>query len=171
MKNIIFFAIASFTITYCQGQVRDRESGLSLFASTNDSAGIDFFGREGNSRIHFGYSYQFNGQKNEIKKKQGQTDGLTEDGKGDYFWVIDLGYSRIFIDKLTVHSELSIGGKKEFTNFLDDRYSDDGYSLITSSKAVMGVGLNMGYLMNNGLEPFIGIHTLKKINIGVRLSW
>lgn len=35
----------------------------------------------------------------------------------------------------------------------------------------MGMGLKVGYFLKNGLEPFIGIHTLKKLDFGLRLSW
>jgi len=171
MKKIIAFAIASFVIAYCQGQERDEGRGISFSYSTNHVFAFDMFAREGNNRIHFGFGYQFNGQKTEIKLKQNEIDLLTVDRKGDYFWVIDLGYSRIFMKKITVHPECSIGAKKEYTNFKDNKYIGDGHSLITSSKAVIGVGLNVGYFMNSGFEPFLGLHTLKKVNFGVRLNW
>ncbi len=125
----------------------------------------------GNNRFHLGYGHQFNGQEIKVIKKQKQTDGLTEIGNGEYFWVIDVGYSRIFTNRITAHSELSIGGKNEFTSFKDDRPYVEDYSLVTESKSAFGIGLKVGYLLNNGIEPFIGIHTLKKGDFGVRLSW
>ncbi len=169
MKKFIILTFLLFTISICQGQ--DGGGGFSLSYSTNNVAELDFFARDGNNRFHLGYGHQFNGQKNEVIKKSKETYGLTEIEDGEYFWVIDLGYSRIFMDRITVHPELSIGAKNELTNFEDNRFSDHGYSLITNTKSVVGVGLNIGYLINRQIEPFIGIHTLKKVNFGIRLSW
>lgn len=170
MKKISVFVILLFAITYCQGQDLDSGRGLSFSYSTNNTWAIDIFYRSCNNRFHLGYGHQFNGQKIKVFKKQKETSGLTETENGEYFWVIDLGYSRIFIDRITVHSELSIGGKNQFTNFQDYGYNDDGFSIITDSKLTTGIGLNIGYLIRNGLEPFIGIHTLKSVTIGIRLS-
>ncbi len=171
MKKIIVFVIVSSVITYCQSQVRDFSRGFSFSYSTNNAWGVDIFAGSGNNRFHLGYGHQFNGQEIKVIKKQKETVGITEIGNGEYFWVIDIGYSRIFINKITVHSEFSVGGKNEFTSFKDDRYYVEDYSLVTDSKTALGIGLKGGYLFNNGLEPFIGIHTLKKVDFGVRLSW
>lgn len=65
----------------------------------------------------------------------------------------------------------SIGAKNKFTNFKDDREYVDDFSLVTNSNLITGIGLKVGYILNNGLEPFIGIHTLKKIDFGARLYW
>ena len=53
----------------------------------------------------------------------------------------------------------------------DPLYPPKDYSLVTDSKSTLGIGLKAGYLLNNGIEPFIGIHTLKKVDFGLRLSW
>ena len=171
MKKIFIFIILLTVITYCKGQDKDFGRGLSLSYSTNNAWGVDIFGRAGNNRFHLGYGHQFNGQEIKVVKKQKETNELTEIGNGEYFWVIDLGYSRIFMDRITVHSEFSIGGKNEFTSFKADRTYYKDYSLVTDSKLAIGIGLKVGYLMNSGIEPFIGIHTLKKLDFGVRLSW
>ena len=171
MKKIIIFVILSSVITYCKGQDIDFGRGLSLSYSTNNAWGVDMFARAGNNRFHIGYGHQFNGQEIKVIKEQKQTDGLTEIGSGEYFWVIDIGYSRIFINKITVHSEFSIGGKNAFTSFKADKSYPKDYSLVTDSKSALGIGLKVGYLLNNGLEPFLGLHTLKKVDFGVRLSW
>lgn len=171
MKKFLIFIFALFITTICQGQVRDGGGGLSFSYSTNNAWGVDMFAGPGNNRFHLGYGHQFNGQEIKVIKKQKETNELTEIGKGEYFWVIDIGYSRIFMDRITVHSEFSIGGKNEFTSFKADRTYYEDYSLVTGSKSALGIGLKVGYLLNNGLEPFIGFHTLKKIDFGIRLSW
>lgn len=162
-KNIVFF-IAILLIIECQGQ-----GGLSLSYSTNDTFGIDTFAREGNNRLHFGYSHQFNGQKGNVEKSK--LDGSTETEKGRYFWAVDFGYGRIFFNHIAVHSELSIGGSKKFTNFTDERDYIKDYTVITRRNLALGVGLKLGYLFKFGFEPFIGFNTLKKVDIGARVFW
>ena len=127
MKKIILFVIFSSVITFCQSQVKDGGGGFSFSYSINNAWGADMFARSGNNRFHLGYGHQFNGQEIEVVKKQKETVGVTEIGNGEYFWVIDLGYSRIFIDKITVHSEISIGGKNQYTSFKNDRSYPNGY--------------------------------------------
>jgi|SRR5680860_760400 len=166
MKRFLILTFILFNISLCQCQGR----GFSFSYSIVNVAELDIFVRDGNNRFHLGYRHQFNGQKIEVIKNPKETYGLTEIGEGDYFLVIDLGYSRIFMNKTTVHPEISIGAKNEFTSYQDDRFSDNGYSLITSSKVAIGFGLNLGYLVR-GFEPFIGYHTLKKMNFGIRFSW
>lgn len=168
MKKFLICIFILFTTLFCHSQ---EGRGISISYSTVDVVGIEIFGIDGNKRIHFGYSLQLGEQKNEIIKKPNKNYGQTKIENGTYFWLIDFGYSQIFIDKITIHSELSIGSKKEFTNFEDDRFSDHGYSLITNTKMIAGLGLSLGYFINSSIEPFVGLHTLKKVNIGIRFSW
>ena len=163
LKHLVFL-IVFLLIIECQAQ-----QGFSLSYSTNNTLGIDVFAREGNNRFHFGYSHQFNGQEGKVEKTK--IEGSNETGKGTYFWALDFGYSRIFFNHLSVHSELSIGGSKRFTNFKDERDYIDDYSVITSRNLAAGVGLKLGYSLNFGFEPFVGINTLKKVDFGVRLFW
>jgi len=164
-QNIVFF-ITILLIIECQGQ-----EGISLSQSTNNTLGIDIFVREGNNRPHFGYSHQLNGQEINIKTKQSKYAGFKENGKGKYFWAFDFGYSRIFFNHVALHSELSIGATKKFTNFKDETGNRDDYSLITCTNLAVGIGLKLGYSFNFGFEPFIGFNTLKKVDIGARVFW
>lgn len=167
MRKLLIFMFTLFAISLCYSQ---GGGGISINFSTEQAIGVDVFVYRGNNRFHLGYDHQFNGQKKEIIKNPKESYGLTEIEDGTYFWVIDLGYSRVIKNKITVHPELSIGGEKEFINFQDDRFVDDGYSLITNKKLAVGIGLNIGCLMRKGVEPFIGFHTLKKITFGIRFS-
>src|SRR6056300_40376 len=152
MKKFLIFTFTLFITLSCYSQ---EGRGISISYSNVDVIGIEIFGIDGNQRIHFGYSHQFNRQKIEIIKKPIKNYGQTKIEDGTYFWAIDLGYSRVVRRKITVHSELSIGSKKEFTNYEDARFSDDGYSLITNTKMTAGVGLSLGYFINSSIEPFV----------------
>lgn len=164
MKKIMVFLITTLVIIECQGQ-----NGFSLSYSTNNTLGIDVFAIEGNNRLHFGYSHQFNGQEGKVEKTK--LDGSTETAKGKYFWACDLGYSRIFLNHLALNSELSIGASKKFTNFKDERDYIDDYTVITSRKLAVGVGLKLGYSFKFGFEPYFGFNTLKKMDFGARFFW
>ena len=119
--------------------------------------------------LSWGLNIQLNGQKIETKKKRNENDGKIETRKGDFIWSTDLGYGRIFRDRWTLQGQLSLGGKKYYTNFEDEGDSNKGYSLITSSKFVVGAGLQLGYRFNIGLEPFLGVHSLRQVDIGIRI--
>ncbi|MGB0884434.1 MAG: hypothetical protein ACPG4W_07340 [Flavobacteriales bacterium] len=164
MKSLLTLFLIIFSMTNTNAQ----KFGTSIALSTNKVFGLDFFYGKENNRFHFGYSHQFNGQKNTVVRERKANYGLTKIEDGDFFWLIDLGYSRVINQKLTINPEISFGSKNEFTNYKDDRFSDNGYSLISKSKAKTGIGLNLGYLVHKHLEPFIGYHTLKKVNFGLR---
>lgn len=144
--------------------------GLSFAYSSGKVLGLDVFGggNKGN-RIHLGYCARSGGEKKKVVRERDQTYGLTAEDSGNYFWMVDLGYSKVFSFGLTINPEISIGQRHFFTNYRDDRFSDGGYSLINKSELYGGVGLNIGYLTKSIFEPFIGYNTAKKMNFGLRL--
>jgi len=165
MKKIYLLIITLFTITISSAQY-----GASISYSTENSLGLDFFYFKESNRFHIGYSQQFNGQMNEVVKERKSNYGLTKIEDGDYFWLMDFGYSRVFYEKITIHPELSFGKRNEYTNYEDNRFTDNGYSLINESKSIAGFGLNIGYFFNKNFETFVGFHSLKKVNFGIRYS-
>ncbi len=164
MKYLFFLTLMALAVS-CHAQVY----GVSISYSSGKAFGGDLFYGKNDSRFHLGLSHQFNGQKNEVVEERESNYGLTKIEDGDFFWSIDLGYSRIIADKWTLHTELSIGRKKSFTSYEDSRFSDGGYSLITDSETKVGGGLNVGYLVGRNIETFIGYHSMKKINFGIRV--
>jgi hypothetical protein len=167
MKSLIITIILAFTVSIAAAQ----NFGFSFSISSKKVLGLDLFYAKNSNRFHFGYGYQFNGQKNTVVKERKGNYGLTKIENGDFFWLIDLGYSRIIFKKLTIHPELSFGTKHFFTSYKDDRFKDNGYSLINRSEEKTGIGLNLGYFISEKTEPFIGYHTLKKLNFGIRFSF
>jgi len=146
--------------------------GVSLaYSSAKFFSGNIHFEKD-NNRFHFGASYTGDGPKDTVVKERKENYGLTKTGEGSYTWAIDLGYSRVWFDRLTINPEISLGSKTVFTNYADSRFSDGGYSLIDDTKATAGIGVNAGYIIGDGatlVEPFFGIHTMKNLNFGVRL--
>lgn len=95
--------------------------------------------------------------------------GQTTDGSGESFFSIDLGYGRVIKQKWIVDGELSIGSNSHYTNFIDRRFSDDGYHIITARESVVGVGVNGSYMINENFVIFTGFNTLKKLQVGLRM--
>lgn len=164
MKKALILITTVISVSICNAQF-----GGSLSYSTRNVLSVDgFYGKKKN-RVHFGYGHQFNGQKNSVVSTRKTNYGLTKIEDGNYFWHIDIGYSRIILQKLTLNPMLSFGVKNYFTNYKDDRFSDSGYSLINRSESDIGLGINVGYLLNKNVEPFIGYHSLKNANFGIRV--
>ncbi|MHA7110579.1 hypothetical protein ACRTDU_10665 [Sunxiuqinia elliptica] len=143
--------------------------GSSISFATDKVLGLNIFYTKNNNSFYLGYSYQFNGQKNTVVNERKKTYGTTPIENGDFYSLVDLGYSRLFFNQLTVQPEVSFGSKKYFTSYSDKRFKDDGYSLVNSSETLTGIGVNLGYKINDLIEPFCGFHTIKKLNFGVRI--
>ena len=167
MKLILTIFILVLTIS----NGRTQDFGISGSFSTVNVLGIDLFYGKENNRFHIGAGIQPNGQKMTVVSERKWNYGLTKIGNSDYLWMIDLGYSRIIAKMFTIHPELSFGSKVYFTNYRDRRFKDDGYSLITDSESKAGIGVNIGYILDKKIEPFIGYHTLKKMNLGIRYNF
>lgn len=166
MKKLLLLAL--FTTSICKAQFN---YGASLSYSTENIVGFDLFLIKDKNRFHLGFGYEFSNQMNEIVNERKVNYGLTKIEDGNYLWVIDLGYSRLVTEKLSINPELSFGKLTEFTNYSDDRFSDGGYSFINSAETKIGFGINVGYFITDKFEPFVGFGTLKKLNLGIRYSF
>ncbi len=36
---------------------------------------------------------------------------------------------------------------------------------------MVGIGVNIGYRINGFIEPFCGLHTISKVNFGIRIHF
>lgn len=157
-----FFVLAVHLQVFCQ-------MGLSISFSNNHTIGSNILIKYNKDEFYLGFDYQSNGQKHTVVNERKKTYGLTPISNGNYFWLINFGYCRFILKPLSIQSEISIGPKYYFTNFKDNRFTDDGYSLINRTESIVGAGLGLGYQINRHLEPYIGIHTIKKFMFGVKI--
>lgn len=158
-----------FALIYSFGNQANAQYGVSMSFTTNKALGFNCFFKEAQNAFYFGFTQQFNGQKNKVVNERKINYGLTNLGDGDFYWLVDFGYSRTFFSVLTIQPELSIGQQNIFINYSDKRFSDDGYSLVTDKKGINGAGLNIGYRSSSWIEFFGGYHSIKKMNLGIRL--
>ena len=161
----VLIMLASSTAIWAQ------KFGITFAYSTENVLSVDFFRALEKNRFHFGVAYQSGGQLSTVVEEREANYGLTEIDDGKFFWSIDLGYSRVFLGGVSINPEFSFGTEKQFTNYRDNRFKDNGYSLVTDKGNVVGLGLNLGYKIGSMLEPILGYHTMKGANFGLRVAF
>jgi len=164
MKKLVlsFISICLFSTLYGQG------IGATLSYSTRGVFSVDLLYISDKNRFHLGYSAESSGNNYEIKPERKPNYGKTLIERGDYLRLLDLGYSRVIAGKITIHPELSIGSRVFYSSYQDKRFSEGGYSLVDRKETRAGIGVNIGYKVTDYIEPVIGFHTLKDMNIGIR---
>ncbi|MCF8243023.1 MAG: hypothetical protein K9J16_16725 [Melioribacteraceae bacterium] len=142
--------------------------GMSLGASIESTVFGDFFYNKGDHYFHFGGTYQITDAKGEEKSERKSNYGLTTDGSGDKFYTIDIGYGYEIIDTLVVFIELSIGQKKYYTNYIDNRFDEGGYHLIDKEETITGIGIGGSYKINKQFMLFLSFNSVRKLGLGLR---
>lgn len=165
MKIFILFTLLPFM---CMSQ---NSGGISFSFSTHKAFSVDAYIEKKGNGFHLGYSRQFGGEKATTVKKREPNYGLTKIEDGNFFWLVDIGYSLRFIRRINLNLEVNLGQRNYFTSYEDDRFKDGAYSLITKSKSVAGIGLNIGYSINEILEVYTGYGTLKGVIFGLRIAF
>lgn len=146
-----------------------QKFGVGIGYASSRAINFEMLLSKGNNIFKFGGGIQFSDRRGKSVDEQLQNYGQTEDGKGEYFWAIDFGYGRKIKEKISVDGELSIGANNHYTNYIDNRFNDGGYHLITKKETVVGAGLNLGYIINDNWNMILGFNTIKKIQFGVRI--
>lgn len=168
MKRLLLIIV----ITYPFLSMAQTFSGFGVSfsgATANSFNGDVFMVNNGVNRFHLGFGFQRGGQKGKVVDDQAQNYGQTEDGRGVYFFIVDLGFSRVINERVTINPEITIGQDKHYTNYIDRRFSSDRYHLITNKEGIFGAGLKAGYIIKEHFEAFTGFNTIKKIEIGLRI--
>jgi|WetSurSiteA1Bulk_404760.scaffolds.fasta_scaffold23824_2 hypothetical protein len=169
-NHLLKLVILTFLICYFEENLI-CQFGLSFSASIDKALGFNVFYSKKSNSFFLGFSEQLSDKKNTVVKERKWNYGLTPIGSGEYYWTIDFGYSRKIKKRLNLQPEISLGSRNYYTNYSDKRFKDGGYTLITSSEAIIGLGLNAGIFFQKIFEPFLGYHTIKKLNFGIRIHF
>ena len=137
--------------------------GGSISVSTNSAFGLNMFYTKDKNSFYIGFSNQSNSQKLTVVSVRKKTYGLTPTSSGNYYSLFDFGYGRLLYESIIIQPEISIGNTNYFISYSDKRFKDDGYSLITKSEGIFGFGVNIGYKVNEFVEPFCGFHSIKNM--------
>ena len=152
---------------FCQN-LYSQNWGMSIGGSTEKVVFGDVFYKKALHYFHAGLSYQISDAKGEEKSERLSNYGLSTSGSGDKFYTMDLGYGCQIIDTLEVFLEVSIGQKKNYTNYTDNRFKDGGYHMINKSEIITGFGVGGSYSINKQFKIFASFNTIRKLGIGIR---
>src|SRR5215467_9183546 len=152
MKRVLLLTIIIFFVTFSFGQ---QGFGFGVGFSTSKAPFVNakyFFDK---NAVSIGASYQaFN---DALGKKH---DVMPSDtfviGDGDYFYSIDLGYTRMINEKFSISGEVSFGKKMFYQNIGNSSYSDGGYYINDKKKSEIGGGVFATYYFSETLGVFAG---------------
>jgi len=123
----------------------------------------------GNNAASIGATYQvFN---DALGKKHDYLAGTTAIGDGDYFYSIDVGYTRILNENFSISGDVSIGEKKYYQNLRDDNSPQGGYHQIYKSKSQVGGGAYLTYNFNTSFGLFAGYNSLRGGTFGLEFRF
>jgi hypothetical protein len=104
-----------------------------------------------------------------LGKKMEFIPGTPAIGDGDYFYAVDVGYTRILSEKVSISGELSFGKKKYFQNLSDDNFSAGGYHTIYKTESTVGGGAYLTYNFNETFGVFGGYNSLREATFGLEI--
>jgi hypothetical protein len=144
--------------------------GFGVGYATSNAIGFDLlYLKDYRHLFKIGGAFQMSDMRGKEVEDQLANYGRTTDGSGESFYCIDLGYGWVIKQKWIVDGELSIGSNSHYTNYIDRRFNDYGYHIITEKENVVGVGVNGNYMIDENFVVFTGFNTLKKLQFGLRM--
>lgn len=171
MKIKVLFALmflSVFVLLCYPTNSYSQNWGLSLGGSTEKVVFGDVFYRKGVHFFHTGIGYQITDAKGEEKSERKSNYGLSTSGSRVKFYTLDLGYGYQIIDTLELFVELSVGQRKYYTNYIDNRFKDGGYHMIDRDEMIAGLGIGVSYSINSQFKAFASYNTIRKLGVGAR---
>lgn len=159
---IIFFIVTPF--------LRAQYFGASIGYATINAPFGDIFYEKNVFSYHLGITYQSSDAKGKEVATQKSNYGRTVVGTGSYLFTIDLGLGYFISENVKLNGELSFGSKKFYTNYSDQRFTDDGYHMINRTESVAGFGISAGLVVER-IQLFTGYNSLREFGIGLRMVW
>ncbi|HEY1870182.1 MAG TPA: hypothetical protein VGG71_03945 [Chitinophagaceae bacterium] len=163
MKRYLILTAAVFFVIFSFGQ---QGFGFGVGFSTSKAPMVNvkyFFDR---NAVSLGGSYQaFNDALG--KKLDEPKPGASVIGDGDYFYSVDIGYTRILNEKFSLSGEVSIAKKIFYQNFTDYSFSQGGYHHTYKTISETGIGVFGTYYFNDVLGVFAGYNTKRQAFIGL----
>ena len=163
MKRVLVLTVVIFFVTFSFGQ---QGFGFGAGFSTSKAPLINFKYFFGQNAVSLGASYQvFNDALS--KKEDSFLPNAVVIGDGDYFYSIDVGYTRMISDNFSISGEISFGKKKFYQNVTDDSFSQGGYHVIYKTESKIGAGVFATYYFNETFGIFAGYNSLRQASIGI----
>ncbi len=148
-----------------------QDLGITFGGATSSSLFLDLFYKKNSDSFHIGFSGELSDTKGELVSEQKPNYGRTENGSGTYFFTIDLTYGYHFKNRVSTYAELSIGSDNDYTNYIDGRFKEGGYYLITNREPILGIGGYVGYSFTENIGGIVGFNTIRKASFGIQFSY
>lgn len=171
MKKIFLALFAIALLCVLQSRAQAQRIGFSAGFGTSSSMLLDIFYLENGEEYHLGFSYQFADTRGKLVEDQEANFSRTVENTGEFYRMVDLGYGYRLGNNMTVQGELSVGTRKEFTNYLDVTFTGGGYHMIDESSIILGGGANIGYNFTESITVFMGYNTLREFTFGVKFDF
>jgi len=167
MFNSKYFVCSFFLLLFYSAVSYAQDFGIVLgYASSNALiAGGHIINN--NFLYRFCVSLEPSDTKGEEVLEQKPNYGRTIESSGDYFTSYDIGLGYYISPKMTITGEISVGQKKYYINYSDNRFTDGGYHMIVKSESLFGVGVGIGYIIDSGVGFLIGYNTVREFSFGI----
>ena len=167
MKKYLVLTTVIFLVIFSDAQ---KGFGFDLGIATSKAPMFDVKYFLNENAFSLGLSYQiFNDALG--KKESGVIPGTNAIGDGDYFFTVDIGYTRILSEKFSVSGEISVGSRKFYQNLSDNNFSEGGYHRIYKTKSIVGAGGIITYNANNTVGFFAGYNSIREAAAGVQIKF
>lgn len=141
--------------------------GFGIGAASTSSLLFDIKYYINKNAFSIGYTYELNESKGKLIKNQLKNHGREVSGRGDFFTSVDIGYTRILLERVFLSAEVSIGHIQSFTNYIDGRFTGGGYHMIDHSEESVGYGGKMAYFITSNIGIYSGYNTIRKASVGL----
>jgi len=167
MKKYLLFPAFIFLVTFSFGQ---KGIGFDLGFSTSKAPMVDVKYFVDKNAGSIGFSYQvFNDALG--KKEPDVIAGTNAIGDGDYFYSVDIGYTRVLSEKFCISGEVSIGQRIYYQNLSDITFAQGGYHRTIEKKSVIGGGASLTYDVNEHVGVFAGYNSLREGSLGIQFRF
>lgn len=167
MINRSRLLLITFLLMSCSSGSYSKDFGIVLGYASSNALIAGGHVIDNNFLYRFCVSLKPADTKGEEVPEQKPNYGRTIEGRGDYFTSYDVGLGYYMTPNLTITAEISLGRRKYYTNYMDNRFKDGGYHLIDKSESLFGVGLCVGYVFESGLGLLSGYNTVRKFLFGI----
>jgi hypothetical protein len=167
-KNLLLLTVI-FLVTFSYGQDQQKGFGFDLGYSTSRAAMADVKYFIDKNAFSLGFTYEFNDALG--KKSKDIIPGTTAIGDGDYFFSVDVGYTRVLNEKFSVSGEVSIAEKKYYQNLSDNNFSEGAYHRIYKTTSTAGIGGILTYNLTDLFGIFAGYNSLRELDFGMQFKF
>ena len=160
--------LASLTVVFMTAIVYgQRGFGFDLGFSTSKAPMVAVKYYLGKNAASVGASYQIFNDALGKKEEEIVSGGDVAIGDGHYFYSIDIGYTRVLSEKVSLSGEVSFAKKSHYQNLSKNDFSQ--YHRILDTDSEVGVGGFVIYNFSEVFGLFGGYNSVRQATVGIEL--